>query len=241
MPVWVIKRAECIFSHFFQPHCSLTFFFCPHFVIANLSLNCARSQKKKKNVRCCYHDVECDFNLEPKRIAFVAVMLYPTLIRLRPPSGSSRLFPWWVSQLWSENCASTLVTPVSFSSWPWLMYCSHYMLVPPACSLCSALKLCHCLPLPLDSAQVWAASVSTTCASSCWSVASGGWRIRSICCRSSLVSRSHSALAEGRREGENLKLWSECVLIEAAVLNPFPGQFYKWSILFAVFEILYLE
>lgn len=72
-------------------------------------------------------------------------MLYPTLIRLRPPSGFSRLFPWWVSQLWSENCASTLVTPVSFSSWPWLMYCSHYMLVQPGCSLCSALKLCHCL------------------------------------------------------------------------------------------------
>lgn len=98
-----------------------------------------------KSVRCCYHDVGCDFNLEPKHIGFIAVMLYPTLIRLRPPSGSSRLFPWWVSQLWSENCASTLVTPVSFSSWPWLMYCSHYMLVQPGCSLCSALKLCHCL------------------------------------------------------------------------------------------------
>lgn len=134
----------------------------------------------------------CDFNLEPKHIAFIAVMLYPTLIRLRPPSGSSRLFPWWVSQLWSENCASTLVTPVSFSSWPWLMYCSHYMLVQPGCSLCSALKLWHCLSFPLASAQVWAASLSMICASSCWSVASGEWRIPSICCRPFPVSRALS-------------------------------------------------
>lgn len=176
------------FSTNLQPH----FFLCSHFVVENLSLNYARFQK---NVRCRYRDVRCDFNLEPKHIALVAVTLYPTLIRLRPPSGFSRLFPWWVSQLWSENCASTLVTPVSFPSWPWLMYCSHYMLVQPGCSLCSALKLWHCLSLPLASAQVWAASVSMICASSCWSAASGEWRIPSICCRSSRV-RFHSALVE---------------------------------------------
>lgn len=165
--------------------------------------------------------------------------LHPTLIRLRPPSGFSRLFPWWVSQLWSENCASTLVTPVSFSSWPWLMYCSHYMPVQPGCSLCSALKLCHCLSFPLACAQVWAASVSTICASSCWSVASGESRIPSICCRSSLVSRAHCALADGI--SRNVKLRSECVLSEAPFSTHFRGNFYKWSILFPVFEILFLE
>lgn len=187
-----------VFQPTLQPH----FFLCPHFVVENLSLNYSEHWISK-NICRCYRDVRCDFNLEPKHITLVAVTLYPTLIRLRPPSGFSRLFPWWVSQLWSENCASTLVTPVSFSSWPWLMYCSHYMLVQPGCSLCSALKLWHCLSLSLSlaPAQVWAASMSMICASSCWSAASGEWRIPSICCRSSRV-RFNPPLEEGMSEVE---------------------------------------
>lgn len=54
-------------------------------------------------------------------------------------------FPRWVSQLWSETCVSTLVTAVLFSSWPWVMYCFHYLPMYLGCSLCGVLILCCCL------------------------------------------------------------------------------------------------
>lgn len=102
----------------------------------------------------------------------VVAMPYYTLIRLQPSNVFSRLFPCWVLPPRSENCASTLVTPVLFSSWPWVMYCFHYLPMYLGCSLCSVLILWRCLSVCLASPQVWAASMWMSCTSSCWSVAS---------------------------------------------------------------------
>lgn len=93
---------------------------------------------------------------------------------------SAVCFPRWMLQLWSENCASTLVTAVLFSSWPWVMYCFHYLPMYSGCSLCSVLILCRCLSVRLASLQVWAASTGTSCVSSCWSAASEESRTPSI-------------------------------------------------------------
>lgn len=92
--------------------------------------------------------------LSPKWSGSVVMRPYYTLIRLQPSTVFSRQFPCWALQLWSENCASTLVTAVLFSSWPWVMYCFHYPPMYLGCSLCSVLilwplsfSLCVCLAL----------------------------------------------------------------------------------------------
>lgn len=122
--------------------------------------------------------------LSPKYSKCVVMMLHYTLIRVRPSSVFSRLFPSW-----SENCVSTLVTAVLFSSWPWLMYCFHYLLMYLGCSLCSVLILWRCLSICLASLQVWGLSMWMSCVSSYWSVASEEsktpsiwWRFFQVCC-----------------------------------------------------------
>lgn len=111
------------------------------------------------------------------------VTLFCTLIGLQPSNVFSRLFPCWVLQLRSENCECTLVTAVLFSSWPWVMYCFHYLPMYLGCSLCSVLILCCCLSVCLAPLQVWAAKVEMNHMFSCWSVASGESRTPSTCWR----------------------------------------------------------